>query len=168
MKLIRNIIAIAILALLLSCSYSFTGSSVPSHLQTISIPIVKDKSGSGEANISSNLTQNLIQQFIDDNSLQVINSVNSDAILSVSIISFQERTEVVSGENEKATVRRITITLQGIYKDLVMKKTVFDKKFSNYATFDATSKSIENRQNAIQLAIENVNLDLLLAVVADW
>jgi len=168
MKLIRNIIAIAILALLLSCSYSFTGSSVPSHLQTISIPIVKDKSGSGEANISSNLTQNLIQQFIDDNSLQVINSVNSDAILSVSIISFQERTEVVSGENEKATVRRITITLQGIYKDLVMKKTVFDKKFSNYATFDATSNSIENRQNAIQLAIENVNLDLLLAVVADW
>ena len=100
--------------------------------------------------------------------MQVINSVNSDAILSVSIISFQERTEVVSGENEKATVRRITITLQGIYKDLVMKKTVFDKKFSNYATFDATSKSIENRQNAIQLAIENVNLDLLLAVVADW
>jgi len=168
MKLIRNIIASAILALFLSCSYSFTGSSVPSHLQTISIPIVKDKSGSGEANISSNLTQNLIQQFIDDNSLQVINSVNSDAILSVSIISFQERTEVVSGENEKATVRRITITLQGIYKDLVMKKTVFDKKFSNYATFDATSKSIENRQNAIQLAIENVNLDLLLAVVADW
>lgn len=168
MKLIRNIIAIAILALLLSCSYSFTGSSVPSHLQSISIPIVKDKSGSGEANISSNLTQNLIQQFIDDNSLQVINSVNSDAILSVSIISFQERTEVVSGENEKATVRRITITLQGIYKDLVMKKTVFDKKFSNYATFDATSNSIENRQNAIQLAIENVNLDLLLAVVADW
>jgi len=168
MKLIRNIIASAILALFLSCSYSFTGSSVPSHLQTISIPIVKDKSGSGEANISSNLTQNLIQQFIDDNSLQVINSVNSDAILSVSIISFQERTEVVSGENEKATVRRITITLQGIYKDLVMKKTVFDKKFSNYATFDATSNSIENRQNAIQLAIENVNLDLLLAVVADW
>ena len=168
MKLIRNIIASAILALFLSCSYSFTGSSVPSHLQTISIPIVKDKSGSGEANISSNLTQNLIQQFIDDNSLQVINSVNSDAILSVSIISFQERTEVVSGENEKATVRRITITLQGIYKDLVMKKTVIDKKFSNYATFDATSKSIENRQNAIQLAIENVNLDLLLAVVADW
>jgi len=168
MKLIRNIIAIAILTLLWSCSYSFTGSSVPSHLQTISIPIVKDKSGSGEANISSNFTQNLIEQFIDDNSLQVINSVNSDAILSVSIISFQERTEVVSGENEKATVRRITISVQAIYKDLVMKKTIFDKKFSNYATFDATSNSIENRQNAIQLAIENVNLDLLLAVVADW
>jgi len=168
MKLIRNIFTIIIFALLWGCSYSFTGSSVPTHLKTISIPIIKDKSGSGEANISNNLTQNLIQQFIDDNSLQVTNSVNSDAVLAVTIVSFQERTEVVSGENEKASVRRITITVNASYKDLVMKKTIFDKQFSNYATFDAISKSIENRQNAIQLAIESVNLDLLLAVVANW
>lgn len=168
MKLIKNIIAVTILTLLWSCSYSFTGSSVPTHLQTISIPIVKDKSGSGEANISTDFTKDLIQQFIDDNSLQVVNSTNSDAILSVTVLSFQERTEVISGENEKATERRITINVQAIYKDLVMKKTIFDKRFSNYATFDATSNSIEHRQDAIQRAIESVNLDLLLAVVADW
>ncbi|MBU0474800.1 MAG: hypothetical protein KKF62_11620 [Bacteroidetes bacterium] len=168
MKSTKNIIAVTILALLWSCSYSFTGSSVPAHLRTISIPIVKDKSGFGEPNISSDFTNNLTQQFIDDNSLQVVNSTNSDAILSVAIISFQERTEVISGENEKATERKITINVQAIYKDLVMKKTIFDKKFSNYATFDATRNSIENRQDAIQRAIESVNLDLLLAVVADW
>jgi len=168
MKLIRNIVVITILALLWSCSYSFTGSSVPLHLKTISIPIVKDKSGKGEANISNDITQNLIQQFTDDNSLQVTNAANSDAVLSVSLVSFNEQTEVVSGEDEKATDRKITITVQALYKDLVMKKTIFDKRFSNYATFDATQQSIENRQDAIKRAIENVNLDLLLAVVADW
>jgi len=168
MKLIRNIVVITILALLWSCSYSFTGSSVPLHLKTISIPIVKDKSGKGEANLSNDITQNLIQQFTDDNSLQVTNAANSDAVLSVSLVSFNEQTEVVSGDDEKATDRKITITVQALYKDLVMKKTIFDKRFSNYATFDATSLSIENRQDAIKRAIENVNLDLLLAVVADW
>jgi len=170
MKLTKfiNILSVGVLSLLLSCSYSFTGSSVPPHLETISIPLVQDRSGSGEPYLSNDFTQNLTQQFIDDNSLQVINSVNSDAVLSVTVVSFQERTEVVSGTNEKATERRITISVKAIYKDLVMKKTIFDKQFSNYATFDATQNSIENRQDAIERAIENVNLDLLLAVVADW
>ncbi len=165
---LRNIIATLLIAFLFGCSYSFTGSSVPAHLHTISIPIVQDRSGSGEPYMSNDFTQDLTQQFIDDNSLQVVNSVNADAVLTVTVVSFQERTEVVSGDNEKATERRITISVKAIYKDLVMKKTVFDKRFSNYATFDATSQSIENRQDAITRAIENVNLDLLLAVVADW
>lgn len=170
MKLIniKSIIAITVIALFWSCSYSFTGSSVPTHLQTIAIPIVKDKSGSGEPGLSNDFTQDLIQQFVDDNSLQVVNSVNSDAVLSVTTVSFQERSEVVSGENEKATQRRITITVKALYKDLVLKKTIFDKRFSNYTTFDATSNSFENRQDAIQRAIALVNLDLLLAVVANW
>jgi hypothetical protein len=164
----KNIILIIILALLWSCSYSFTGSSVPPHLHTISIPIVKDKSGSGEPSLSNDFTQNLTNQFIDDNSLQVINSVNADAILSVTILSMPERTEVVSGENEKATERRITINAKVVYKDLVLRKTIFDKRISNYATFDASQDFAINRQDGIQRAIDNVALDILLAVVADW
>jgi len=170
MKLIsmKNIISILTITLLWSCSYSFTGSSVPPHITTIAIPIIKDKSGSGEPFLRNDFHQDLTQQFIDDNSLQVVNSVNSDAVLSVTVVSFGERAEVVSGDNEKATERRITITVKALYKDLVLKKTVFDKRFSNYATFDATTNSIENRQDAILRAMENLNLDLLLAVVADW
>ena len=170
MKLIRmkNIIAIVALALFWSCSYYFTGSSVPPHLTTIAIPTIQDRSGSGEPYLSNDFTQDLIQQFTDDNSLQVVNSVNSDAVLSVIVVSFGERAEVVSGDNEKATERRITITVKALYKDLVLKKTVFDKRFSNYATFNAAENSVENRQDAIVRALENVNLDLLLAVVSDW
>jgi outer membrane lipopolysaccharide assembly protein LptE/RlpB len=168
MRLIKNIFLFTLVLFLGGCSYSFTGASVPPHLHTIAIPIVQDKSGSGEPYISNDFTQELTQQFIDDNSLQVVNSVNSDAVLSVTVVGFNERTEVVSGDKEKATARRITITVKAVYKDLVMKKTIFNKRFSNYATFDATQNSIENRQDAIKRAIENVSLDLLLAVVADW
>ena len=123
----KNIILITAIALLWSCSYSFTGSSVPPHLSTIAIPIVKDKSGSGEPNLSNDFTQNLTDQFFNENSLQVVNSTNSDAILIVTILSMPERTEVVSGENEKATRKRITLNVKAVYKDLVLKKTIFDK-----------------------------------------
>ncbi|MCF6270868.1 MAG: LPS assembly lipoprotein LptE [Melioribacteraceae bacterium] len=165
---INNIIAITIIALLWSCSYSFTGSSVPPHLSTIAIPIVKDKSGSGEPNLSNDFTQNLTDQFFDDNTLQIVNSVNSDAILIVTILSMPERTEVVSGDNEKATAKRITINVKAVYKDLVLKKTIFDKRISNYATFDASQNYTSNRQEGIKEAIDNVVFDILLAVVSDW
>ena len=78
-----------------------------------------------------------------------------------------DRAEVVSGENEKATERRIIVNVKAVYKDLVTKKTIFDKNFSNYGIFE-TDNYVENRQGAIQDAIDNLALDLLLAVVADW
>ena len=53
------------------CAYSFTGASVPPHLKTIAIPIADDRSGSGEPGLRESLTQKLIKQFIDDNTLQV-------------------------------------------------------------------------------------------------
>ncbi len=155
------------MSLIWGCSYSFTGSSVPPHLTTIAIPIVKDKSGSGEPSLSNDLTQNLTQQFVDDNNLQVVNSVTADAVLSVTVISLPDRAEVVSGENEKASKRRITLNVKAVYKDLVTKKTIFDRNFSNYGIFE-TDNYAENRLGAIQVAIDNVALDLLLAVVADW
>lgn len=169
MKLIKPkiFVCIILISFIWGCSYSFTGSSVPPHLKTIAIPIVKDKSGTGEPGLSNDFTQNLTQQFIDDNNLQVVNSVTADAVLSVTIIAMQDRAEVVSGENEKASKRRITLKVKAVYKDLVMKKTIFDRSFSNYGVYE-TDNYTENRQDAIQVAIENVALDLLLAVVSDW
>lgn len=169
MKLLKLkiFVYIALISFIWGCSYSFTGSSVPQHIKTISIPIVKDKSGKGEPGLSNDLTQNLTQQFIDDNNLQVVNSVTADAVLSVTIIAMPDRAEVVSGENEKASKRRITLKVKAVYKDLVLKETIFDRNFSNYGVFE-TDNYAENRQGAIQVAIENVALDLLLAVVADW
>lgn len=163
----KIIIGLFFIALISGCSYSFTGSSVPPHLKTIAIPIVQDKSGSGEPSLSNDFTQYLTQEFINDNNLYVVNTTEANAILFVTVTSLADRAEVVSGDDEKASQRRITINAKAIYKDLVMKKTIFDKKFSNYATFE-TDNYTENRQEAIQIAIENVSLDLLLAVVADW
>ena len=48
------------------CAYSFTGASVPEHLKTIAIPIADDRSGSGEPGLREDLTQTLIEKFIND------------------------------------------------------------------------------------------------------
>ncbi|MCX6170057.1 MAG: LptE family protein [Ignavibacteriales bacterium] len=153
--------------ILQSCSYSFTGSSVPSHLKSISIPVFSDKSGSGEFDLNRKLTTQLIQKFIDDNTLLVSDKLNSDSFLDGTIIALSDAPNIVSG-GERVTSRRITITVHAVYKDLVKKQQIFDKNFSNYGDYIVSGDITSVRNVAIQTAIDKIAEDILLGVVSNW
>ncbi|MHB1688012.1 MAG: LPS assembly lipoprotein LptE [Ignavibacteriaceae bacterium] len=148
------------------CAYSFTGASVPKHLKTIAIPIADDKSGSGQPGLAELLTTTLTQKFIDDNTLQVASKTSSDALIQCTVISLTDAPAVVAA-GENVTSRKITITVQAVYKDLVEHKTIFNKNFSNYGDY-LVPGSIVDRNKAIQKAINNISEDILLAVVSGW
>lgn len=150
-----------------SCSYSFTGASVPTHLKTISIPVFSDKSGSGELDLNRRLTNQLTQRFIDDNTLLVSDRINSDSMLEGTIVTLSDAPAVVSG-GEKVTSRRITVTVRAVYKDLVKKQTVFDRSFSNYADYVVGGDITSVRKSAIDSAIKRIAEDILLGVVSNW
>lgn len=153
--------------LLVSCSYSFTGASVPPHLHTIAIPNAIDRSGSGEPALRDDFTNELIQKFINDNSLQITNKTSSDAVLTCTIISLPDSPVVIAG-GEDVTKRRVTIKVKAVYKDLVKRKTVWDKTFSNYGDYDNKGDITSARQDAIKTAIDRVTEDILLGVVSNW
>lgn len=146
--------------------YSFTGSSVPSHLKTIAIPIAGDKSGSGEPGLRENLTNKLIQDFIDDNSLQVSNKNDANSLLDCTITSLTDAPNIVSA-GEQVKTRLITISVSAVYKDLVKHKTVFEKTFTESSDYPA-SASTTDRTNAIDNAISKISEDILLDVVSGW
>lgn len=150
-----------------SCSYSFTGASVAAHLKTISIPVFSDKSGSGEFDLNRKITTQLIQKFIDDNTLLVSDRLNSDSMLEGTITALSDAPSVVSG-GEKVTSRRITITVRAVYKDLVKKQTIFEKNFSNYGDYVVGGDITSVRKLAIEGAIEKISEDILLGVVSNW
>ncbi len=152
---------------LVSCSYSFTGSSVPKHLKTISIPYCVDRSGSGEPNLADDFTETLIDQFISDNSLQVTDKPNADALLDCTITSISDSPTVIEG-GENVSARRITLNVHVVYKDYVMKKTIFDKTFSNYGDYTNDGDIFSKRKEAIKIAIDRVTEDILLGVVSNW
>ncbi|HSD62656.1 MAG TPA: LPS assembly lipoprotein LptE [Ignavibacteriaceae bacterium] len=148
------------------CVYSFTGASVPQHLKTIAIPIAEDRSGSGEPGLKELLTQQLIQKFINDNTLQVTEKVNADAQLDCVILPLSDAPAVVSA-GENVEVRRITINVQVTYKDLVKRKTIFDKKFTNFGDYPSGG-NFNQRNEAIQTAIDLITEDILLDTVSGW
>jgi outer membrane lipopolysaccharide assembly protein LptE/RlpB len=169
-KIISSLILLFTSALLLNftagCSYSFTGASVPKHLKTIAIPIADDRSGSAEFGLRESLTQKLIQKFIDDNSLQVTDKVNADAILECTIISFNDAPAIVTA-GENVTSRRITIGVKASYRDLVKKITVYDKTFSSYEDYPQGG-SLTERKNAIEKVLDKLTEDILLETVSGW
>jgi hypothetical protein len=146
--------------------YSFTGASVPAHIKTISIPVADDRSGSAESGLREMLTQKLIQKFIDDNSLQIVDRVNANSILETSIVSFNDAPAIVAA-GETITSRRITIGIKASYRDLVKKIIIFDKVFTNFANYPATGNLIE-RNKAIEEIIEKTSEDILLETVSGW
>lgn len=160
------LIASLLINLTACCTYSFTGSSVPEHLKSIAIPIAEDRSGAGIPGLRESLTQELISRFIDDNSLQVTERTQADALLECTIVSFNDAPSLVAaGENIEQ--RRVTITVQVIYKDLVKRVNIFDKNFSNYGDYKPGT-TINGRDQATADAVSKIAEDILLAVVSGW
>lgn len=166
-KLFAAVLIVSILLLNLSgCSYSFTGASIPAHLHTISIPVCQDRSGSGEAYLVDLFSTELVQKFVDDNSLRVVEKLNADALLECTITSITDAPSVVQGE--EASLRKINVTVKVLYRDLVKKKTILDKNFTDYGEYNTEGNISDERKVAITDAVDKITEDILLSVVSNW
>jgi len=156
--------------IIFGCSYSFTGASIPPHLSSIAIPLFDDRSGSGEPNLREDFTNELITKFIDDNSLQIRERTEADAILESTVLSISDAPSSVGAQDgiENVDSRRVTITVKVIYRDFIKKTTIFEQNFSNYGDYVNEGDITTNRNGAIQEAIDKITEDILLAVVSNW
>ncbi len=164
--MVKNFISILLSFIIFGCAYSFTGASIPSDMKTIAIPVFDDVSGYTEAGLRENLTNILIQKFIQDNSLQVVDRRYSDTILEGIITSLRDEPFVITG-NERVNSRRIVISVKAKFIDQRSKKQLWEKSFSQYSDYAADGGLIA-KQQAIQKAIENLTEDILIATVSDW
>ncbi len=166
-KLLNIFLFLALVFSLTFCSYSFTGSSVPPHIKNIFIDSFKDKTHSGEGNISETLTNLILENFITDNSLEIANSRKADSELSGSIISITDRTSSITGE--EITQRKITVKVKAEYRDNVKNKKVFNKVFQAFAVYDNNADDVvQARSDAITECLKQIADDILMAVVARW
>jgi hypothetical protein len=61
----------------------------------------------------------------------------------------------------------VTIVVRVLYKDLVMKKTVFEKDFTGFGEY-VPGQTTNARDEAIAIASNYIAEDVLLAVVSGW
>jgi hypothetical protein len=156
--------------LLLMCwfagCYSFTGSSVPSHLRTIAIPLFEDQSGSGEPNLREQLTAKLIEKFRQDNSLEIADKARADAVLE-GVIHLAVTKPLVVRAGETVEKNRFTLEVKVTYQDMKLKKKIYEKNFTQNGDYEI-SGGVESRQAGIAAAIEKLADDILLETVSGW
>lgn len=148
--------------------YGFSGASVPSHLESIAIPIAEDNTTSPLPNLGRDLTTILTDRFVGRTSYSLNNNeTNADAVLRTRITGYSNRPTGVGGD-ERATVNSVRIEVQVQYDDQVRDSTMLDRSFTGSAEYDPAEAGLTGEQQAAEVALERVGEDIFTTATSDW
>lgn len=143
-----------------SCGiYSFSGSTLPSHIKTVAVPLLDNKTA--EFGIDQQLTDALITAITQDNSLKIADNRTADSILRGTIVTISE-TAGAYDKNENASGFRVTITVTVSYEDIKKKKTLWEENLSQWGSYE------EDRNIGIEEAIDKLTTEILNRTVSGW
>ena len=158
-----RIAVILFLIFLNSCWYSFKGA-LPSHLQSIAIPIFSDRTA--YPGLSEDTTDRLIQAFINDNTLKVVDQSRADLIMNGTVQRVEQRVGALQ-TGETVTEYQIYVTLKVSCEDVKTGKKLYDKTFSQYGLMSSTGTQDE-RDAAISEALDLLIEEILNATLGGW
>lgn len=148
--------------------YSFTGATIPSHLETVAIPLADDISTSSLSNLGDELTRLFVARFVGQTrlSLETVDS-EADVVLTAEIRRYMNEPAAVGGEAQ-ATLNRITITVFATYFDQVNEEEIFERTFTASDEYDPAVEGLAGEETAAAAALENIADDVFTAATSDW
>ena len=156
----------SIFNMVVGCTYSFKGGSVPPHLKTIAIPIVEDQSAYGDPTLRDSFTKQLVDRFTNDNTLQLTDRNMADAMLEGVVTEVKDAPLVLQG-GEQVAQRRITVTVRMTFQDLKLHKSIWEKSFSNWGDYPSGG-GLTQRSEGTADAVKKLTEDILNETVAGW
>ena len=151
---------------ILSGCYSFTGASLPTGIKSIAIPLAADNSNFSQAQVRQQLTDQLIAKFTHDGSLQVRDRSAADGLLDVTITSISDLPIGVAN-GDQLTNKRITISVDALFRDQKKQKTFWEKTFQQTADYPI-AQGQDGQTVALKNAQDKLSNDLLLGVISNW
>ena len=146
-------------ALLLNgCGYHLvgTGSSMPSHLKTLFIPVFTNSSS--EPGIHRELTSSIINSFITDGRLKIVRKGNSDMVMKGSLFYYDLRA-VSFSSSDFASDYIVKLGVEVEVIDKVNDKPYIQKKFKTKWDYKATSDIVDT-ESARLAALEEAYKEL--------
>lgn len=156
------------LLVLLHCGYySFSGSTLQSNIQTIAIPIFENKTT--EFGVPEDITDALINEFTQDNTLKVVDRRSADSILEGTIVNIREQAGAYN-QQEQVQEIRIYVRIKAKFEDLKKNNVIWEEEITQWGTYSPDSASGENstRQDAIGEAIGKIVTEIFNKTVSGW
>lgn len=158
-------ILLTLLLLGLQCvKYSFKGA-LPSYLQTISIPLFEDRTS--WAGISEEMTNKVVDAFIRDNTLRVIEDEDAaDLVLRGAITRIQEKfVEISPGEDVEEKQIWVYVSVKCLNQRT--EGDLWSGTISHYGSASGSS-TLDDLNFAISTAIDDIVEDIVNKTIAAW
>lgn len=149
----------------LSGCYSFTASTLPSHIKTVNIHEVEDKTL--DPVLANDIRAGVLEMFRKNaGSVRVVNG-DASADFEMVLLSYTNKPENYHSSNDVETYR-VTIRVSVKFYDNVKEKIIYESKsLSADGTYDVAANETEDRHGQ-KRAIEKLQ-DLIIAnALAKW
>ena len=146
-------------ALLLNgCGYHLvgTGSSLPPHLKTLSIPLFTNSSS--EPEIRRELTSSIINSFITDGRIKIVRKGNSDMVMKGSLL-YYDLSAFAFSSSDFASDYKVKLGVKVEVIDKVNDKPYIKNKFTTKWDYKATSDIVDT-ESARLAALEEAYKEL--------
>lgn len=155
-------------ALLLAAGcYTFNPSAIPSHIKTINIPTVENKTL--EVGLAEELTTDLTDRFVQDNTLKVVQS-DADAVLEATITGYENRVFGFTS-NQVADEYIVILTVDMALRDRVKNKELWSQTGvvgrASYST-SGSGGGITSEEEARKQAMKQVVDSAISRTVEGW
>ncbi|MBN1575914.1 MAG: LptE family protein [Chitinispirillaceae bacterium] len=137
--------------------YTFSGSTLPSHLKTVDIPLLENRSM--EPDIADEITQELNRRILADNLLRIV-ATEGDATISGSITSYlHEPYTFGAASTRQVSVDQyiVKITAQMKFLDKVKDVPLFEGAITGEGIYDFQKETEETgRAKAIKDIVQRI------------
>ena len=159
------LLALALMAVGLSGCYSFTASTLPSHIKTVQIHEVEDKTL--DPVLANNIHSAIVEMFRKNaGGVRLVNE-EANADFSITLLSYTNKPENYNSNSDVETYR-VTIRVSVKFFDNVKERIIYEStSLSADGTYDIQKNESEDRHGQAR-AIEKLQ-DLIIAnALAKW
>ena len=162
----KLIISVLILNYISCGVYSFNGASINEDVKTIKVNYISNKSSLAQPQLSSLLTELLIDKFQSETNL-LITDYDAHVIFSGSIVKYDIKPVSIQN-NEIAAQNRLTISVEIEHINNIDEKLGFKKIFNDYIDFDSSENLSEIEEDLNIEIVNNLVEDIFNEAFMNW
>jgi hypothetical protein len=153
-----------LVGLFISCGYySFTGS-IPSDIKTVAVPLFDDNTSF--PGVREDLTNDVIDAFINDNTLQVVPESKADLLITGTILSIREKAAIIT-TGEDVEQYEVYVNVKVKCTEIKSGKVWWEKTLRRFGIMGGL-ENIDARNDAIETALIEITQDVLDNTLANW
>jgi len=153
-----------------SCGlYSTSPGTLPGHIKTLAVPAFDNKTT--QVGLDEEITQAVIQRFVDDNHLKIVAESDANAVLTGSVIDYKNTVFGFTGR-EQAQEYRVQIAVAVRLMDKVKNRELWRDddmvKTQNYYVISVPGQEPQDEVSGRKQAVQKIADEILSRTIENW